>query len=243
MTQFDLPATIGRLLASCVEASEVFPRLHEEMERYHGREVASLAALRARDNMKLKGDLWEEFCRQYLLQLESGGARRYETVWAWREVPGEVLDRQGLKRTRVDNGIDLVALRTDGGYDAVQCKYLGNGERRVSWALLATFVGLSRASGPWTKCVVMTTGKGITWKVPRTERDLSYCRETFRNIPRTTWLRMSGGYVEHRLGAASAAAVASGEETGQQELDVEALRRLRLERFGGLAGGDVPKTN
>jgi hypothetical protein len=243
---FDLKGTIGRLLSRGGD-EPLFEGLRDEIERYHGRRVATLSELRSRENKRLKGEVWERFCQLYLASLpcaqgEAQSAMCYSEVWLWREVPSEVLGELGLWAGRLDVGIDIIAHRRDGGgYDAVQCKYLGNPERRVSWRSLSTFVGLTRASGPWRKCIVMTNGKGITRNGPRLKGETSYCRKTFRGIPRETWLRMGGLFVEHRLGVSSPeedaagkeedapAVAARGEDSG---LSLEELRRLRLARFG-----------
>ena len=93
--EFDLKLTIRRLLSSVNESNRgdrgdknIFDVLFNEMERYHRREVRSIADLKARDNKKVKGDLWEQFCHLYLSSLETkNGNKRYKIVWFWKKVP------------------------------------------------------------------------------------------------------------------------------------------------------------
>lgn len=202
MTDFNLVGVIRRLLSSNLEEKQIFAALFNEIEKYHGRPVTSVSDLRTRDNKKLKGDLWEQFCHLYLshLTLDDNTTRLYNTVWLWKDVPREFLQVIGLRSdTKVDNGIDIIAIRSTGEYEAVQCKYLGNPDKTVSWSTLSTFVGLCNLSGPWNRHIVMTTGKGVTRKVPRTTKDISWCRGTFKSIPRTMWMKMAGTYTEYTL--------------------------------------------
>lgn len=66
------------------------------------------------DSERMKGSYFEQLIEQYL---ENDGvqAPQYTDVWLWRDWPG----RDG----KMDNGIDLVAQRADGGITAVQCKF------------------------------------------------------------------------------------------------------------------------
>lgn len=64
---------------------------------------------------KHKGDLWELFCRQYLLHVHG-----CSEAWLLRDVPADVLTRLSMRRA--DLGIDLVALKGKETL-AVQCKW------------------------------------------------------------------------------------------------------------------------
>jgi predicted helicase len=60
--------------------------------------------MRTRDNKKIRGDVFEEFCVLYLKY-----ARNYTNVWRLEDVPEHILGGLGLKRP--DMGIDIVAER------------------------------------------------------------------------------------------------------------------------------------
>jgi hypothetical protein len=187
------------------DKNKIFDRLLDEIQKYHSREAHTLNELKDRDNKKIKGDIWERFCVLYLENLEAyyknnnNINKKYINVWLWKDVPNNVLSALGLKITKVDNGIDIIAETYDNKYHAIQCKYLGNTDKTVSWATLSTFVGLCARSGPWDRQIVMTTGKGITRKVPKTDKDLSICIGTFRGLSKEMWMKISGIYTEHRI--------------------------------------------
>lgn len=185
----------------------LFEQLFHEFENHHQRQVSNIHDLRNRDSKKSKGDVWERFCCLYLSNLTSdakgSSEKKYKNIWLWKDVPSDVLRYLNLRETKVDNGIDIIAElnirchKTE--YDAIQCKYLKDTKKYVSWTTLSTFVGLCARSGPWNKQVVMTTGTGVTRKVPRTNKDQSMCIGTFKGISREMFMKMSGNYVEHRL--------------------------------------------
>ncbi len=196
---FDLTATLRRILSDH-SGAELFPFVFQEIERYHGRVVASIGDLKARDNKKLKGDLWEAFCYLYLSHLSNYDSLKYKIVWFWKEIPADFLISIGLRPTKVDNGIDLVAITQDNQYHAIQCKYLGDQSKTVTWTTLSTFVGLCQVSGPWAAHYVMTTGRGITRKVPRTDKDHTLAKGTFNAISRDMWMKMAGTYHTAQIG-------------------------------------------
>ena len=80
-SSFSLVSSLRSIL-SRQDGDNTFEALIRDIETYHGRQVSSMHDLKARDNKKLKGDLFEEFCQLYL---QAGG--KYKTVWLWKEVP------------------------------------------------------------------------------------------------------------------------------------------------------------
>ena len=73
------------------------------------------------DSERLKGNLFEQLVRQYLLQ-DAQMRLQFSKVYLWKDWPGN--------RGRRDNGIDLIAIEnaTDGrepGVVAIQCKFYG----------------------------------------------------------------------------------------------------------------------
>lgn len=205
----DIRAVIRQ--SSNLEPEEVFDSVVRSIESYFSRRVNDLQELKARECKKLKGDVWEEFCYQYLLSLE-----KYTSVWKWKEVPPEVKETLGLHR-REDNGIDIVC-KQGKKFIAVQCKYRKRG--KVPWSTLSTFVGMCSTTGPWYRCLVMTNCKGVTRKVARREGDVSWCGGTFRKrTPREVWMRMAGFDTEgQKLG-------------GEKVKSIEEMKLARLKKF------------
>ena len=94
-------------------SSVVYDEFIAELESFYGRSVNCMREMRHRDDRKKKGDLWELFCKEWLIASE-----RYQEVWLLREVPDDIVERLHLKRpsvslkgevVRQDNGIDIVA--------------------------------------------------------------------------------------------------------------------------------------
>lgn len=142
--------------------------------------VSNIKDMQDRDSMKRKGDIWELFCKDWLL-----ATGEYQAVY--------LLDEYNALFgciTRQDNGIDLLAQTMTGGWHAIQCKYRSKGY--VTWKMLSTFIALCERTGPWDKYIVMTNAPGVTHKLPRTPKDKSICYRRFANTPREHWMRIIG---------------------------------------------------
>lgn len=109
------------------------------------------------------GHLWEDFCKMYLR--ESMGIRSLRP----NECDTVLLSKLSLNRK--DNGIDLIGIDTMGKYFAIQCKFRSN-MKNIQWKELATFDALCARTGPWEKCIVMTTAKNIYRPGRKLEKDL-----------------------------------------------------------------------
>ena len=186
-------AVINRCLSR--EGINIFDEVVKEIEYEFNKSVRSVEDMRERDNKKRKGDIWEVFCKDWLI-----GSGNYSRVWLLDEYNTEFPHAFVSKQ---DNGIDLIGL-TLGGWHAIQCKYRGKG-LRVDWKSLSTFIAMcerTRAQDglPWTRFVVMTNCTGITNKLPRTPKDKSICLKTFQNTSWDHWLRMVGKDNAIRLG-------------------------------------------
>jgi predicted helicase len=142
--------------------------------------------MKIRDNKKLRGDIFEEFCVLYLKYVKG-----LENVWLLKHVPPDVLEKLTMKRQ--DMGIDIVVQKHDGQYIAVQCKYKkGTGVRKniLSWKCLSTFYALCLRTGPWEKYIVMTNCEYTRHQGKKTSQDVSYCLKTLQNITKDEWLKM-----------------------------------------------------
>jgi predicted helicase len=173
----------------------------------------SLAEMRSRENKKKRGDIFEEFCRLYLLRV-----RNYTDVWLLDDLPAEV--RAMLQLPQRDMGIDIICC-LDGKYTAVQCKYKKVSPRsQVTWRELATFQGLCAKTGPYEKHIVMTTAYSVRHQGEKTAKDLSICLAGLRGISLEDWTKMCG-LTGNTIGAVT------GPPLSQEE-----LRQARLARFG-----------
>ena len=104
------------------------------------------------DSERMKGSYLEQLVEQYL---ENDGvhAPQYTDVWLWRDWP----DRPE-NFTNKDNGIDLVAARTDGGLTAIQVKFYAPGYR-IQKHDIDSFLSAS-SKKPFTNAVVVDTTEG-----------------------------------------------------------------------------------
>lgn len=221
---------ISYLLSRSVD--NIFDSLIEAIEAHFNRPVSSILEMKERGNKKLKGDLWENFCKDWLL-----ATGKYSQVWLLSEWDDYALNApESYQLTKQDNGIDLIAA-TKTGYVAIQCKYRKKGY--VNWSSLSTFIGLCERTGPWEKYIVMTNAKGITRKLPQTEKDKAICLATFRSTSREVWLKIAGLYLEHSLDPSSTmssvqtATTSSSSEVvvENKQLSQEEMRAARLARF------------
>lgn len=157
----------------------------EECRAFYETPAHSFVEMRTRENKKLRGDLFEEFCVMYLKHVRS-----YAQVWRLEDVPTEILERLGMGRR--DMGIDLVAEK-DGKYAAIQCKYktwTGAKKPIVTWKSVSTFYALCMRTGPWDKYIVMTNCAYVRHQGKKTPKDLSICQKTLQAITKEQWTKM-----------------------------------------------------
>jgi hypothetical protein len=188
-----------------------FDAFIEECQKWYETPARSLVEMRARDNKKIRGDIFEMFCVLYLKEV-----RGYE-AWRLEDVPEDILASLGMKRK--DMGIDLV-VRKDGIFSAVQCKYKKPTGKKscITWKALSTFYALCLRTGPWAQYIVMTNCDYTRRVGDKTEKDVSICLKTFQGISSEDWVRMCGAKGE-------VLAVAETPKT------VEELRAARLRFF------------
>ena len=219
------------------EKKGIFDCFLTNFELTCNKSASTIQELRKRENKHTKGGMWEKFCYYYM-----NNVLNYEHVWLWKDVPIDVKKVLKLNQSRVDNGIDIIAkLNDNSGYTAVQCKYRKNIKQTVTWATLATFVGLCAVCGPWDKHIVMTNCRGVTRKVPRGPKDHTMAYGTFNGISRINWLKMCGEYVEHKLVSGSCnddnlnkkdneiVEVVNNNEVETNNVDL--IRQARLKKF------------
>lgn len=162
----------------------LFDEFIKECEASYSKPAHTLTELRTRNNKKIRGDLFEDFCLLYLKYVKG-----YETVWLLEDVPNDTLYSLAMKRQ--DMGIDIV-VSDKGAFYAVQCKYKKAEQRKtsISWSALSTFYALCLRTGPWEKYIVMTTADYTRHQGIKTEKDLSICIGSLRGIKADDWLKM-----------------------------------------------------
>ena len=172
----------------------LFDEFLNNCQNFYERPAHNLIELRSRKNTKLKGDIFEEFCVLYLINI-----KKHDNVWRLQDVPDDILIKLGLKRR--DMGIDIIAQK-DGLYDAVQCKYKKDNKFKsknvLSWKTLSTFYALCMCSGihnqenkrEWNKHIVMTNCDYVRHVGEKTSKDLSICLKSFQKISKDEWLSM-----------------------------------------------------
>ena len=128
---------------------------------------------------KKVGDIWERFCAIYLEKIHG------MKVFALKDCPFEILSKLHMKRQ--DVGIDLIASDKSDNYIAIQCKYRKT-FKKLSWRDVATFDALCMRTGPWYKCIVMTTSRYLKREgLTRTE-DIFWGKTHFARLNKYDWL-------------------------------------------------------
>jgi hypothetical protein len=162
----------------------LFDEFIKECQVWYSQPAHSLVEIRKRNNKKISGDIFEEFCILYLTQICG-----YEEAWRLEDLPEKELVE--LSMVRKDMGIDLI-VRHKAEYYAVQCKYKTPTDRKscVTWAALSTFYALCLRTGPWAKYIVMTNCDYTRRQGPKTPQDVSICLQTFRALTKEDWTHL-----------------------------------------------------
>ena len=212
------------------DGTSLFDLFLTECQKWYDQPAHTFTEMRVRDNKKVRGDVFEEFCVKYLKHV-----RKLKQVWLLKDVPDELLTTLSLKRQ--DVGIDIVA-ESDGKYYAIQCKYkkhVSHKKNVVTWKQLSTFYALVLRTGPWAQYIVMTNCDYCRHMGKKTAKDVSICLKTLQNITTAQWVEMcelSGQPVQ------PPAQPATSLPTPEQ------LRALRLARFApGAPGGSSAPTD
>lgn len=156
-----------------------------ECQKFYNEPAHSLTDMRTRDNKKVRGDIFEDFCVLYLRNV--GG---YDNAWRLEDVPPEILEKMGMKRQ--DFGIDLIVEKA-GKYSAVQCKYkkhVSSKINMVTWKALSTFYALCLRTGPWEKYIVMTNCSYVRHQGKKTQKDVSIGLKKLQTMTSDQWVSM-----------------------------------------------------
>ena len=199
--------------------SNLFDAFLVECQKWYEQPAHTFTEMRVRDNKKVRGDVFEEFCVLYLKHV-----RKFENVWRLENVPDELLTKLSLKRP--DVGIDIIA-ESGGKYYAVQCKYKKHVSMKknvVTWKALSTFYALCMRTGPWEKYIVMTNCDYCRHMGKKTVKDVSICLKTLQSITKEQWIEMcekKGDVVDSTV----------------KKLTADELRAARLARFSAAGSG------
>lgn len=198
--------------------------------------ASTILEIKQRQSRKRIGDIWELFCKYYLLIV-----KKVPNVWLLSELPTDIAKSLDLSKT--DWGIDLVARNKNGKYIAIQAKYrrsltgarnkiaIGNSFKRrdvICWRELSTFYSLCLRTGPWYKYLVMTNVKSVRRQGKRQEEDLSICQGSFRKITYANWYDISQA-INANVGGTTNNQTDKIPESAKP--DLESIRNARLKRF------------
>jgi len=164
----------------------LFDEFIKECQTWYSQPAHTLQEMRQRDNKKIRGDIFEDFCILYLKNIS-----KFQDVWLLEDVPEEILTNLSLKRR--DMGIDII-VRHNGEFYAIQCKYKTPSGKKsyITWSALSTFYAMCLRTGPWAKYIVMTNCDYTRHQGPKGSKDVSICLGTFRRISTEGWFKMCG---------------------------------------------------
>lgn len=199
----------------------VFDEFIQECQKWYSQPAHTLQEMRTRDNKKVRGDIFEDFCVLYLKEVKG-----YQDVWLLEDVPEDLLTQLSLKRR--DMGIDLI-VRHNGEWFAVQCKYKtpSPGKKSyITWSALSTFYAMCLRTGPWAKYIVMTNCDYTRHQGPKGPKDLSICLGTFRATSSDQWIKMCN--IQGNVLEVPSNSVELLRQKPSSELSREEVRALRL---------------
>lgn len=206
--------------------ANLFDEFVKDCQKWYEDPVHTFTEMRTRDNKKIRGDIFEDFCVLYLKHV-----KKYNQVWRLPDVPDHILIGLGLKRQ--DFGIDIIA-ELNGKYTAVQCKYKKHNTMKpkniLGWKTLSTFYALCLRTGPWEKFIVMTNCDYVRHQGKKTSKDLSICLKSFQNITKEEWTCMCE--------LKDAKPLEQSTPASAQKMTLEELRAARIARFQ--TGGSSP---
>lgn len=203
----------------------LFDEFLNEVQKWYESPAHTFTEMRIRNNKKIRGDIFEEFCCLYLKFIMN-----YDDVWLLSDVPDNILEL--LKMKRQDMGIDIIVKHGE-AYYAVQCKYKKHtcsGKNVLSWTALSTFYAMCLRTGPWAKYIVMTNCDYTRHQGGKTDKDLSICLKTFQNLQNSDWLKMCNLTGSTLVNFPKSTNLLTNKPSS--ELTREELRELRMAYYG-----------
>ena len=169
---------IKSIISSEIQYEDIFDRFVKKLSSTSCCDIKSL-----NQKKKFVGDLWEHFCCLYLENILGWTAKRLN------ECDDKLISSLHLRRQ--DVGIDIIAIDNLGNNIAIQCKYRCTC-KKISWREIATFDALCMRTGPWNKCIVMTTSKNLQREGLKKPQDIFWGQTHFKSLQRHEWLKIAG---------------------------------------------------
>lgn len=177
------------------------------------------------DSNAVKGEAFESLTSFYL-KWDPKYRAELKNVWRLSEVPKKVLEQIGIPSQ--DQGIDLVAATHAGKYWAIQCKYHGDVNRKISHREISTFLSLSNSiSGKFDFSLVCTTADDFA-KIYRGNKSLGF-------ILSDTWESLTSEFFDAYYSGTQIADIARRQPRKHQQLAItEAKKYFKKETRGKL---------
>jgi hypothetical protein len=210
--------------------ANLFDEFIKGCQVWYSQPAHTLQEMRTRDNKKIRGDIFEDFCVLYLKEVKG-----YQEVWLLEDIPDEYLNQLSLKRR--DMGIDIIVKHENEWY-AVQCKYKTPSGKKsyITWSALSTFYAMCLRTGPWAKYIVMTNCDYTRHQGPKGPKDVSICLGTFRSTNSDQWLKMCN------IQGQALNTIVELRQKPTVQLTQEELRSLRIAYYEKLASSCIQST-
>ena len=152
-----------------------FNTLISKLETISNKPSTNMVELRQKNNKKMIGDIFEDFCYLYFL------IKKVDHVWTTKNIPDDL--RKTLSLPQKDMGIDLI-IQEKNTYSAIQVKYRKKTKKTniLSWTELSTFYASCLNTGPWKKHIVFTNCDSIHRVGRKSNKDVSICYGTLKKL-------------------------------------------------------------
>ena len=171
-----------------------------------------------------KGELFEQLTEHFLRW-----SPKYQVilkhVWRLKDVPTNI--REKLKIPNQDQGIDLVAESYEGKYWAIQCKYHGNYNKKISHREISTFLALSNAvASNIDFCLVATTADDYA-QLYKGQNNIGF-------ILSDTWTQLPTSFFDQFQKKEIVKTVTRNPRPHQKDAIIEAKKHFKVETRGKL---------
>jgi superfamily II DNA or RNA helicase len=171
-----------------------------------------------------KGELFEQLTEHFLRW-----SPKYQVilkhVWRLKDVPTNI--REKLKIPNQDQGIDLIAESYEGKYWAIQCKYHGDYNKKISHREISTFLALSNAvASNIDFCLVATTADDYA-QLYKGQNNIGF-------ILSDTWTQLPASFFDQFRKKEIVKTVTRNPRPHQKDAIVEAKKHFKVETRGKL---------
>lgn len=171
-----------------------------------------------------KGELFEQLTEHFLRW-----SPKYQVilkhVWRLKDVPTNI--REKLKIPNQDQGIDLIAESYEGKYWAIQCKYHGDYNKKISHREISTFLALSNAvASNIDFCLVATTADDYA-QLYKGQNNIGF-------ILSDTWTQLPASFFDQFQKKEIVKPVTRNPRPHQKDAIIEAKKHFKVETRGKL---------